>query len=73
MGVRVTDIDNVAIYDSVTGFAFGPTFNCEDAAGDFLSWLDSNDEKDPRLMTNSELESKFGEWVSVHGEIWGYE
>ena len=39
MGVRFTDSENVAMYDSVTGQAFGPVFADADEAEDFIEWL----------------------------------
>lgn len=30
-----------ALYDTVTGIAFGPTFEAADLAEDYLSWLNS--------------------------------
>jgi hypothetical protein len=39
MGVRVTDPANIALYDSVTGWAFGTTFPSAEHAEDFLRWL----------------------------------
>jgi hypothetical protein len=41
MGVRVTDPKNVAIFDSVTGLAFGPIFESESDVYDFLEWIES--------------------------------
>ena len=39
MGVRTTDRAAVAMYDSVTGQAFGPVFDSTSDADDFLEWL----------------------------------
>lgn len=39
MGVRATNNNNVALYDSTTGMAFGPVFESTDDALDFLEWL----------------------------------
>jgi hypothetical protein len=40
MGVRSTDAESdvSALYDSVTGVAFGPTFTYPNEASDFLEW-----------------------------------
>jgi len=39
MGIRTTDSDPVtALYDSVSGFAFGPTFEDSEHAEAFLAW-----------------------------------
>ena len=41
MGVRITTDDGVvALYDSVTGIAFGPVFDDKSLADDFLIFLD---------------------------------
>ena len=44
MGVRFTDSENVAMYDSVTGQAFGPVFADEDEVDEFISWLIDREE-----------------------------
>jgi len=36
------------LYDSVTGFAFGPVFENQDEAQDFLDWWDVADNRDHR-------------------------
>jgi hypothetical protein len=54
MGVRVTDREHVAIYDSVSGTAFGPVFNSDVQAWDFLQWIPTS-EGDPREMNESRL------------------
>ena len=39
MSVRSTDSEGVsALYDSVTGLAFGPVFSKDESASDFLEW-----------------------------------
>ena len=40
MGVRITDEETVALYDSTSGVAFGPTFRSEAEAEDFLVWCE---------------------------------
>lgn len=40
MSVRITGSDgSVALYDSTTGVAFGPIFENEDQADEFLEWF----------------------------------
>lgn len=39
MSCDVTDTENVALYDTVTGHAFGPTFPSTEHAEDFLAWM----------------------------------
>jgi hypothetical protein len=46
MSVRVTDKTNVALYDSTTGVAFGPLFESEFDAYEFLEWLRSDETLD---------------------------
>jgi hypothetical protein len=46
MGVRITDERHVALYDSTTGIAFGPTFESADEAEAFLVWYRRGFEKD---------------------------
>lgn len=36
MSIQVTDSSHVSLYDSVTGLAFGPTFEDEEQALDYL-------------------------------------
>lgn len=38
MSILTTDRDNVALYDSVTGTAFGPVFADTEHAEDFQRW-----------------------------------
>lgn len=59
MGVRITDGDHVAIYDSVTGTAFGPVFGSEDEAQGFLDGLDM----DARDYSPDELSVQHGRYV----------
>lgn len=59
MGVRFIedhskDTDAVAMYDSVSGWAFGPVFATIVEAEEFLYWLGGND---PRTLTPNELQA----------------
>ena len=57
MGTRV----GVAMYDSVTDTAFGPVFEDEGSAGEFLDWcLEWHD--DPRKFSPDELDDFVAEW-----------
>lgn len=62
LGVRITDSTNVALYDSVSGVAFGPIFKDEDEAEDFLAWLTYRKQDDPRNMTPTKL----------HQAVWSF-
>ena len=57
MGVRITDLQTVALYDSVTGTAFGPTFERESEAQAFLDWLREGDDIDARKVPPATLEA----------------
>jgi len=61
MGVRITDEQHVAIFDSVSGTAFGPTFSSSSSAQDFLDWLPRS-EGDPRDMRETRLMQLFDRW-----------
>lgn len=59
MSVRLTTsagvTSHVALYDSTTGLAFGPLFDTEDDADDFLTHLEKIGERDPRVIAAAEL------------------
>ena len=67
MSVRTTDERHVALYDSVTGLAFGPTFESTEHAEDFLRYFADWDESDhpvsdPRSARPGNLAAAHGEW-----------
>lgn len=66
MGVRITTDENkAAIFDSVTGWAFGPVFDTAEDAEDFLKFFDANGiGPDPRAVSAKVLESAFGDWLN---------
>jgi hypothetical protein len=65
MGVRLTDSENVALYDSTTGTAFGPIFESRDDAEAFCIWLGENNEvPDPRKHNNGDLKDLYADWVA---------
>lgn len=59
MSVRLTTCEGitskVALYDSTSGLAFGPLFDTEDEADDFLTHLETIGERDPRVIPAAEL------------------
>lgn len=56
MSVRVTaSEDKVALFDSVTGLAFGPVFEHLEEADGFLTFLEEIGERDPRIIPALEL------------------
>jgi hypothetical protein len=62
MSVRVTDPETVALYDSTTGLAFGPTFGRDYEAEDFLEWCEGQDLPHLTTMTNKRIEALVVEW-----------
>lgn len=65
MGVRLvvghengTDIPLIAMFDSVTGFAFGPTFRSVEDALSFLALLS----RDARLYSQRALAAAYQRW-----------
>lgn len=60
VGVRITDPTNVALYDSVSGFAFGPIFPSDLEAQEFLDWLPQGD--DPRDMRDDKIDGLYRQW-----------
>jgi predicted RecB family nuclease len=58
MSVRSTNDTAVAMYDSVTGRAFGPIFYSTDELDAFLDWLGF----DPRSVDAAVLETRYAEW-----------
>lgn len=71
MGVRVlydSEARHAALYDSVTGWAFGPAFHDEDerdgrdAAEAFLAWYRTRGGVDLRLLSDTDLSRLYGDW-----------
>jgi len=69
MGVRILngdgqgDSQGAVLYDSVSGWAFGPIFpEGYPEAQDFLEWIDEERLPDPRGMADLELERRVREW-----------
>lgn len=66
MGVRITsDEDVCALFDSVSGWAFGPTFADSDEAESFLKFLQKNDADDARALTQVELGDWHDKWLAA--------
>ena len=58
MGLRFTGAEcKVALFDSVSDWAFGPIFNTQDAAQAFLDWAENHGvpDGDVRALTNERL------------------
>jgi hypothetical protein len=63
MGVRISSDENVAaLFDSVTGWAFGPTFADSDEAQSFLDYLHSLGE-DGRELSDAAMSARHALWV----------
>lgn len=63
MSVRVTAVTGkAALYDSVTGVAFGPVFDSHDDANQFLEHLLQIGERDPRVIPAADLAQLKAEW-----------
>ncbi len=61
MSVRTTHSEACAMYDSVTGRAFGPVFESEENVDEFLDWL----EGDPRGLSADKLDELYQQWLIV--------
>ena len=74
MGVRITDTTNVALYDSVSMTAFGPIFEDEKCAEDFLLWNDElllwNDERDSTDFDGTDLRAFNVRWLGLLFNAW---
>jgi len=58
MGVRIlydSEREHACLYDSVTEFAFGPLFEDEDEAEQFLRWLEAHDGRDARRLSDDDM------------------
>lgn len=68
MGTHLTDDEHVALFDSVTGWAFGTTFGSREMAEDFLDWID---DVDPRGLSLNDLGRKQSQWLRERTELDG--
>jgi hypothetical protein len=72
MGVRTTTYEGVtskvALYDSTSDTAFGPVFDTEEEAGDFLYWLDGVGVPDARAITPAALDELAFKYFLVRGD-----
>lgn len=70
MSVRITSAeDKVALFCSTTDQAFGPVFDSESDAKEFLDWLERRgDPRDPRsIHADGELVALCDEWFKATG------
>lgn len=62
------DVDKGAhMYDSASGWAFGPLFDSADDCKEFMAWIDQQNgaETDPRRLTNKQLDDLHSTWLLV--------
>jgi hypothetical protein len=65
MSVRITsDEEVVALYDNVSGFAFGEVFDSTEEATSFLEWCETHVNTDLRKLTNEQLIQARAEWTA---------
>ncbi len=70
MGVRNTGVEGrVAMFDSVTGFAFGPTFDSDDELDDYMTFVASIDQRDLRSISSSDLEAYVVQWRGARSSV----
>lgn len=67
MGVRLIadpngGNDSVAMYDSVSGFAFGPVFASEEDAEDFIEYARREYDRDVRQLPDEALKRLHESW-----------
>jgi hypothetical protein len=63
VAVDCTDDKHVALYDTVTGWAFGPTFDSADDAEHFRQYAEQAADCDVRLLTDGYLGELYDAWV----------
>lgn len=71
MGLRFTSKKHVvALYDSVTDWAFGPVFRSEESAARFLDWAEQNgiENGDVSVLANPELWELWSRYCEQGGE-----
>jgi hypothetical protein len=70
MALRFVVGEVVALYDSVTDWAFGPIFHSEEAADRFLNWAEEQgvSDGDVRQLTNPQLVELWDRYTAQGGE-----
>lgn len=70
MGVRNTATEGrVALFDSTSGFAFGPTFDTETECDDFVTFVASIDPRDLRAIPSTDLEAFVVQWRGARASV----
>lgn len=65
MSVRITSPGKAALYDSTSDIAFGPVFESNYEAAEFLEWMEAEGRDDPRVFMShrlAELKAEFEAW-----------
>jgi hypothetical protein len=63
VSVRTTGVEGkVALFDSTSGLAFGPVFDSDTDAEEFLEHLRAIGERDPRVIPAVDLARVHREW-----------
>jgi len=65
MSVRITTREQAVLYDSVNGIAFGPVFDSQLEASDFVEWLP----KDARIYTSADLVELYVDFQERDGDL----
>lgn len=66
MGCRILNAEGgkAVLYCSTTDWAFGPLFDSEDHAMDFLEWLEKTcGDGDARKLTDKQLSANYVAWL----------
>lgn len=64
VGVRTTSGEGkVALFDSVSGFAFGPVFDSDEEIDAFLDYAREHEPRDLRALTDRQLTALYETWV----------
>lgn len=65
MSIATTTTNAVALYDSVTGRAFGPVFECQEHADDFMAWAASEGVGPLERLPLSALSALYTRWFEL--------
>ena len=70
MGVRNTSVEEkAAMFDSVTGTAFGPVFDSADELDDFLEFAPTVEGRDLRILSESDLHALIMQWRGARAVV----
>jgi hypothetical protein len=70
MSIRITSEEHkVALFDSTTGEAFGPVFDSEQEAEEFVDFVNERTGKDPREIDKERLLTLKGVFDCVNDEV----